>query len=145
MLILSATSLLTSRQHCRKNIFGQCHYLAFSAHKQCTYIKSVIHNSLLCFPQKTLCPGFEPGSSVPEADVMSTAPLLQRAVFKTSIGAYLRIGANSAKCHHCVGASSLCRRKNPFKKLAQDIIATNMLGRTQNCIHTCKCKVCMDN
>jgi hypothetical protein len=34
--------------------------------------------------------------------------------FKTSVGANLCVGANSAKCHHCVGVSSLRRRKNLF-------------------------------
>jgi hypothetical protein len=34
--------------------------------------------------------------------------------FKTSIGANSRVGANSAKCHSCVGASSPRRRENPF-------------------------------
>jgi hypothetical protein len=38
--------------------------------------------------------------------------------FKTSVGANSRIGANSAECHHCIGASSPRRRENPFKKLA---------------------------
>jgi hypothetical protein len=38
--------------------------------------------------------------------------------FKTSVGANTRVGANSAECHSCIGASSPHRRKNPFKKLS---------------------------
>jgi hypothetical protein len=45
-------------------------------------------------------------------------PGLRGQFFKTSVGANSRVGANSAKCHRCVGASSLRRRKCSFKKLA---------------------------
>jgi hypothetical protein len=38
--------------------------------------------------------------------------------FKTSVGANSHVGANSAECHRCVGASSPRRHENPFKKLA---------------------------
>jgi hypothetical protein len=41
------------------------------------HIKSILYNSIDMFPKKpnTLA-GFEPGSSVPEADAMSTPPWL---------------------------------------------------------------------
>jgi hypothetical protein len=42
----------------------------FSTHAM--YIQSMLHNSMARLPRRTLA-GFEPGSSVPEADVMSTA------------------------------------------------------------------------
>jgi hypothetical protein len=38
--------------------------------------------------------------------------------FKTRVGPNSHVGANSAKCHRCVGASSPRRRERSFKKLA---------------------------
>jgi hypothetical protein len=44
----------------------------------------------------------------------------QRAVFfLNSIGTNSRVGANSAECHRCIGASSSRRRENLFKNWPQ--------------------------
>jgi hypothetical protein len=50
-------------------------FIFLTTHKQCIPIKSIIHNSIAMTSRKpyTLA-GFEPRSSVPEADAMSTAP-----------------------------------------------------------------------
>jgi hypothetical protein len=51
--------------------------LFLKVNTQTMHIKSILYNSIDMFPKKpnTLA-GFEPGSSVPEADAMSTPPWL---------------------------------------------------------------------
>jgi hypothetical protein len=53
---------------------GQCLYFSFPTHKR--YILSQFNTiAMLCFPYKPYSlEGIEPGSSVPHADAMSTAP-----------------------------------------------------------------------
>jgi hypothetical protein len=82
-----------SEQHCCKNgvrnyfwphkrsfyfNLGQCLYFSFSTHKQCI-LSQLYTTVLLCFQKKLVCAlaGFEPGSSVPEADAISTTPRRQ--------------------------------------------------------------------
>jgi hypothetical protein len=58
----------------KKNTFGPNTFISqITTHKQSIYVKPIIHNSIAMFSLKpnTL---FELGSSVPQADVMSTAP-----------------------------------------------------------------------
>jgi hypothetical protein len=63
--------------HMPRKIWQPWPLFLFSTHKQCSLILVFI-TALLWFPQKpyTLA-GFEPGSSVPEADAVSTAPCRQ--------------------------------------------------------------------
>jgi hypothetical protein len=57
-----------------KTIWGANAFFTFSTYKQCIF-SQLYAIALLCFPQKpNILAGFEPGSSVPEADAMSTAP-----------------------------------------------------------------------
>jgi hypothetical protein len=46
----------------------------FQVNKQTVHIKSIIHSSIaMIFQKKYTQAGFEPGSSVPEAEAVSTA------------------------------------------------------------------------
>jgi hypothetical protein len=60
---------------------GQCLYVFLFFNTQKCKLQLFLHSSIAMFPlQPYTLAGFEPGSSVPEADAMSTAPR-RRAIF----------------------------------------------------------------
>jgi hypothetical protein len=68
---LAGKNIIKLRNKTLKNFFGDFAFIYLFQHTNNTYILSQLYTrELLRLPKKL--PGFEPGSSVPEADAMST-------------------------------------------------------------------------